>query len=105
MEIIDCNQTSNVLYQVKQGDSLGTIANNFDVKVNNIVRNNYNIELYDGEIVKIMRNTNIIHIVKPMETLYSIAVKYKTNVDDLIKINGLTSKRLFIGQQLTIIAN
>jgi len=91
-----------VLHQIKQGDTLESIASMFDVQINSIVRNNYNVDLYEGEVVKVVRQTQTYHIVKPMETLSSIASKYIVNIDDIIKINNLTSKRLFIGQKLVI---
>jgi murein DD-endopeptidase MepM/ murein hydrolase activator NlpD len=42
------------------------------------------------------------HTVQAKETLFSIAKKYSTNVDQLIKINGLKSNNLFIGQVIKI---
>lgn len=42
------------------------------------------------------------HTVQAKETLYSIAKKYSTNVEQLIKINGLNSNNLFIGQVIKI---
>ena len=68
----------------------------------NIIRNNPNIDLYEGEIVKIMNKTGNYHIVKPLETLNTIAQKYGTTIEELIKVNNLNSKRLFIGQSLKI---
>ena len=43
-----------------------------------------------------------IHKVKNGESLATIAKKYKMNVSDLKEINGLTSNKLKIGQQLII---
>lgn len=42
------------------------------------------------------------HTVQPKETLYSISKKYSTTVEQLIKINGLKSINLFVGQVLKI---
>ncbi|MGE5456518.1 MAG: LysM peptidoglycan-binding domain-containing protein [Ignavibacteriales bacterium] len=42
------------------------------------------------------------HIVQPGDTLYSIAKKYNTIVEELIRVNNLTSTTLTIGQKLVI---
>jgi peptidoglycan endopeptidase LytF len=42
------------------------------------------------------------HTVQAKETLYSLSKKYSTTVEQLIKINGLKSNDLFIGQVLNI---
>ena len=44
----------------------------------------------------------ITYIVKSGDTLYSIAKRYNTTVDELKKINNLSSNMLSIGQQLLI---
>ena len=43
-----------------------------------------------------------IHIVKPGDTLYSIAKKYNTTVDEIKKLNDLTSNALTVGSRLII---
>ena len=102
MELINCNTAQIVYVQVEKGDNLDIIAHKFNVDVHNITRNNPNIDLYEGEIVKINRNSRAYHIVKPMETLPTIASKYNTSIDELISVNNLVSKRLFVGQNLII---
>lgn len=44
----------------------------------------------------------ITHLVQPKETVYSIAKKYDTNVDDVKKWNNMDTTDLKIGQQLKI---
>lgn len=102
MEIINCNTFSKVLVQVKRGDSIQSIANEYNVNTNNIIRNNPNIELYEGEVVKIVRNNQNTHIVKPMQTLDLIAKEYDTTIEKLTSINNLKSTRLFVGQMLNL---
>ena len=102
MEIINCNTFNNVLVQVQKGDTIQSIAQNYNTDINSILRNNPSIDLYEGEVVKIVRNTKKIHVVKPIETLNSIAMKYNTTTDKLIKINNLKSTRLFVGQMIEL---
>lgn len=102
MKLIDCNNSDFIFVQVKDGDNLESILNRYSVTINNIIRNNPNIDLYEGEIIKILRKMSKLHIVKPMETLNSISQKYDISIDELVKLNNLTTKRLFIGQSLRI---
>lgn len=102
MELINCNTCEIIYVQVQKDDSLDIIARKFDVDIRNIVRNNPSIDLYEGEIVKINRKSQVYHIVKPMENLLVIANKYNTSVEDIMVKNNLTTKRLFVGQNLII---
>ena len=102
MEFINCNTCEIIYVQVQKNDSLDIIARKFNVDIRNIVRNNPNIDLYEGEILKINRKSQVYHIVKPMENLLVIATKYNTSVEDIMIKNNLTSKRLFVGQNLII---
>ena len=88
--------------QIKQGQNLSTIMQQYSIPANAIIRNNANIDFYEGEVVKIIHKSNRCHIVKPMENLSTIAKKYNTSIEQLIKINNLKSSRLFIGQNLII---
>ena len=46
-----------------------------------------------------------VYIVKAGDTLYSVARKYNTNVNELVKLNSLNSTILSIGQQLKLPSN
>jgi len=102
MEIIDCGQGKYFWYQVKKHDTISSIQQQFGVNSSAIKRNNYNTDLYEGEVVKIINKSNTLHIVKPMENLQTIAKIYNTSIEKLAKINNLTSNRLFIGQTLIV---
>lgn len=103
MEIIEYKGTKFDYYQVKDGENLISLMNKFDLPANNIVRNNPNIDFYEGEVVKLIYQRNQTHIVKPMETLLSIAQKHGTTAERLIELNNLKSTRVFIGQTLIIL--
>ena len=102
MKLRNCNNGDYIWLQVQNNQTLQEIAMLYGVDKRNIIRNNPNIELYEGEVVKIVRKTANFHTVKPMETVNSICEKYNLKVEDLIRLNNLNSKRLFIGQSLKI---
>ena len=96
------NVSGEIYYQVNNDDNLATISKKFNITASQIVRNNPNIDFYEGEVVKIVYETNKMHVVKPMENLEIIARKYNTTVENLIEINHLNTVRLFIGQSLIV---
>ena len=98
-------------YIVKEGDSLWSIAskNNTTVdnikKLNNLSSNNLSV----GQVLKLSydaKNEDIkesnIYTVKKGDSLWLIANKYGTTVDELKNANDLKSNTLSIGQTLII---
>lgn len=94
------------VYIVQKGDTLYSIAaaNNTTVdelkKANNLTSN----ILSTGQLLKIPSALlpESTYIVKKGDSLYSIANKYNTTVDELKRINNLTSNILRIGQVLKL---
>ena len=94
------------IYVVKKGDTLYSIAtaNNTTVdelkRINNLTSN----ILSTGQLLKIPSPLlpETTYTVKKGDSLYSIATKYNTTVDELKRINNLTSNILSIGQVLKL---
>ena len=97
-------------YVVQKGDSLYSIANKFGTTVDELKRlNNLTGNLLNiGQVLiireeKIPSNTDeTTYVVKKGDSLYSIATKYGTTVDELKRLNNLTSNLLNIGQVLKL---
>lgn len=111
-----------VMYTVKAGDSLYSIAQQYNTTVdkiksdNKLASNNLSI----GQVLMIADKTTdatveecfgedevleedyVIYVVKPGDNLYSIARKYDTTVSELKRLNNLTSNNLSVGQELKI---
>ncbi len=97
-------------YIVKKGDSLWAIASKFGTtvdklkKMNNLTSNILTI----GQLIKIKDNTieentnKISYTVKKGDSLWAIANKYDTTVDQIKSANNLNSNNLSIGQILII---
>lgn len=100
----------NNVYVVKKGDTLWSIANNFNVSVNDLknANNKSNNSLSIGEQLIIPgkstgENVNtIIYTVKSGDNLYSIARRYNVTVNEIKSLNNLSSNLLSIGQKLSI---
>lgn len=100
---------SSFLYVVKKGDTLYSIASKYNVSVLEIVNiNNLNSNnLSIGQQLRIPINSSegfnyLTYTVKAGDTLYSVAKKYDTTVDEIKKLNNLNSNLLNIGQVLKI---
>lgn len=101
--------TEQTTYTVQSGDNLYTIANKFNVTVsdiisaNNLTSNVLNIgqTLIIPSASTIPSNTTTYTVVKG-DSLYTIANKFGTTTDELIRLNNLSSSLLSIGQVLTV---
>ena len=102
--------TSSNLYTVKSGDTLYSIARKFNItvddlkKANNLTNNALSIGQTliipsSGATEPISTNT---YIVQKGDTLYNLAKKFNTTVNDIKVLNNLTTNILSIGQQLIL---
>ena len=96
-------------YVVQKGDTLYSIANKLGTTVSELKKENNltSNTLQIGEVLRIptkeiYEEEEKIYIVKKGDSLYSIANKYNTTVDELKRINNLTSNILSIGQILKL---
>ena len=94
------NDTISV-YEVKKGDTIGMVAELHGVSKNTIVwANNLKSEkLTPGDILVILPITGVRHTVKNGDTVTSIAKKYKGDIDDIAKYNGIAADaKLVVGE-------
>ena len=104
-------------YEVKKGDTLYSISKEYNLDKDMIKKDNalVNDNLVIGQKLKIRTSSSIVeecfnetyqedekYKVKKGDTLYSIAKKYNTRVDNIIKKNNLKTNALSIGQELII---
>lgn len=98
-----------MVYTVKAGDTLSSIARNYNLTVEELIQYNnlpsstlqINQELLIPKQSTIPANENT-YTVQSGDTLYSIAAKFNTTVDNLMTDNNLTSSVLDIGQVLVV---
>lgn len=93
-------------YIVKEGDTLYSIAKKYNISVDKIKELNKltSNNIYKGQILllKEKKENNNIYQVKKGDTLYSIAREYNTTVEELKRLNNLTSNELYIGDEIII---
>ena len=95
------------IYTVKPGDSLYSIANKYNISINDLIEINKlpSTVLTTGQRLIIPgyeeEEANV-YLVKPGDTLYRIASIYGISIDDIKKENNLSSNILSVGQRLRI---
>lgn len=94
-----------VLHQVKQGDTVGTIAKKYGIledtirTVNNIVEG---ASIQPGQELLILPVNGTLHIVRPGQTLSRISELYSIPQEAIARQNNLKSGFIVAGQQLII---
>lgn len=104
------NISSNGTYTVKRGDTLYSISREYNIPIDTLIslNNLTSPALKIGQILKLTSDSKEsledteIYQVKRGDTLYNIASKFNTTVDNLKNINNLTSNTLTIGQNLLV---
>jgi LysM repeat protein len=100
------------IHIVQRGDTLYSIARRYGVTVQ-ALRSYNNLRsdtIYIGQRLLIPGGgpgpvEPTIHVVQRGDTLYSIARRYGTTVDAIMRANRLSSDRIYVGQRLTIPVN
>lgn len=104
------NTSQRITYTIKRGDTLSAIANRYGVSVQNLVSwngiRNPNL-IYSGNKLIIYVNSSQnaqtsqnIYVVQRGDTLWGIAMKYRTTVNRLVNINGIRNRNLIYPGQI-----
>lgn len=120
-----------LVYKVRKGDTLSTIAKRHGVSVSQIkvLNNLQSDQVRIGQLLRIKEQERdratsspargeevrgavseaktqpVIHSVRPGETLYSIGRSYGVSVESIMRTNGLAKARIQVGQKLRIEAS
>ncbi len=96
-----------ISYDVKPGDSLYKLSHRFGTTIQRIKEAN-NLQsdmIYVGQVLKIpvssLDETNS-YLVRPGDSLYKLAIRFGTTVQQLKSINNLKSDMIYVGQELMI---
>ncbi|WP_448569396.1 LysM peptidoglycan-binding domain-containing protein [Thermus sp.] len=93
-------------HTVAPGDTLFSIARRYGTTVEELMRLN-GLESFLIQVGQVLRlpeklQGERVHQVAPGDTLFSIARRYGTTVEELMRLNGLTSPDLQVGQILKL---
>lgn len=97
----------NAKHTVQQGETLFSIAQQYNVEVQQLRTWNglQDNELTVGQSIIVKKGTPenaTTHTVEPKETLFSISKQYNVSITELKTWNNLSNNNLEVGQQLTI---
>ena len=95
---------SQINYIVKEGDTLYSIAQRYNITVDELKKQNQlsTNQLTIGQSLILPSTSFVTYTVQKGDTLYKIASQYNTTVDILKKINNLSSNILSIGQKIKL---
>jgi len=93
-------------YKVRPGDNLSAIAERFDVPVS-LLRQLNGLKadrIFPGQTLQLRPSSldEAVHVVRSGETLSSIALKYRTDVSDIKRINDIDGTKIMVGQELRL---
>ena len=96
-----------IKYQVRSGDTIGRIAESYEISVETILwANNLTSRSYirPGDVLNILPTTGVLHKVIRGDNLSKIAKKYQTETNKIIKANKLQNdgSDIVIGEELVI---
>lgn len=94
-----------VVYTVKSGDTLSSIAKLYDVSVNTIVWANdvKGGKIKPGQELVILPVSGVRHTIKKGDTIKSVAALYKADEEDILLYNGLAvGDKLVAGEAILI---
>ncbi len=99
-------RTDTITYAVQSGDTISTIAANFEVSVNTILWENgltaFSL-IRPGDILRIPPQTGVTHQVARGETLASIAQQYNVDINQILAANNLSiNSKLAMGSKIFI---
>ncbi|MCL2540227.1 MAG: LysM peptidoglycan-binding domain-containing protein [Firmicutes bacterium] len=89
---------SKIMHQVQPGETAAGIASDYNTSVKNIEAEAETLQA--GDCVFITNINQTFYVVKPMDTINSIAEKHGVTTESLKKKNNLNN--VFIGQLLNI---
>ncbi len=91
-------------YIVKKGDTLYSIAQRYNITVDELKKQNQlsTNQLTIGQSLILPSTSFVTYTVQKGDTLYKIASQYNTTVDILKKLNNLSSNILSIGQKIKL---
>ncbi|KGQ22875.1 C40 family peptidase [Thermus filiformis] len=93
-------------HTVAPGDTLYSIARRYGTTVEELSRLNglESFLLKPGQVLLLPKKEapGPVHVVAPGDTLYSIARRYGTTVEELLRLNGLESSEIKVGQVLKL---
>jgi LysM repeat protein len=108
------NESSLLLHEVQKKETLFSIAEKYNIEVNDLIAANPGSDagIKKGQFLRIPQAKKEVepattgnyteHTVVAGETLYSLSVRYKVKVDEIKKINNLSSDTLKEGMLLRI---
>ncbi|MEG1499671.1 MAG: hypothetical protein RR400_01170 [Clostridia bacterium] len=96
-EVLDM-QNEEKFHRVLQNESAKTISNLYYIPIDFLKKNNFDCKFLEGDLIVIPFSGSICHVVKPLETINTIAEHYGKSLEFVQKFNMI--EKVFIGQRI-----
>ena len=94
------------IYQVEMGDTIESLSRKFGITNEELINiNGLTGPVVEGQLIIVPNTNNIFatYTIKQRDSMYSIASRYNTNEDYLLKINGLDKNDyIYPNQQILV---
>jgi membrane-bound lytic murein transglycosylase D len=102
--IVSGKASRPIIYKVKRGDNLSTLARLFNGNTRNIRKANglKSNKLYVGQKIILPNTKKGIYTVKPGDHLIKISRKFNQPLEAILKLNALKQKKIYPGQKLVV---
>ena len=102
LEEIKQSKLVDIIYFVKNGDTLSSISSKFNIDESQIIQDNnmQNNKVEEGDILWIRKKNSATYIVKPLDTIEKIANKFNVTPEHIKQLNNI--KNVYIGQKIYI---
>ncbi|MDP2926895.1 MAG: M23 family metallopeptidase [bacterium] len=107
-EELDGRRSGVIEYAVVEGDTLGSIAQQFNLSLETVLwanNLNKNSVILPGKTLVILPVSGVMHVVGPGDTLSDIVRKYKGNLDETIAFNELANENEVFAGDIVLIPN
>ena len=88
------------MHTVKHNETIKSIAKLYNNTESTLKQVNRVNEVEEGDVLLIRQKNQASYVVKPLDTLNSIAIKFGVSINHLKEVNNIEA--VFIGQQLII---
>lgn len=104
-DIVKPKNSTISIYVIREGDTLSTIAEMFDVSVNTIIWANElkrGAPIRVGQTLTILPVTGVRYTVKKGDTLATIAKDLHADADEIVHYNGIDPELLAVGDEVIV---
>jgi len=103
LSVIENSKKEDIIYFAKKNDSLLSISEKFCIDKSQLANDNnldVNYQVEEGDIIWVRRKNMATYVVKPLDTIEKIAIKFNVTAQHIKDINQINT--VYLGQKIFI---